>query len=367
MEAWQLFDFQTTNFAPQSVTNILTAVHATGSHVLWMNPPCSSAILENFVQYFLSNMATYWPRSDSCQFDVNVNETRLCATSTRHPRMKDPHTPNMCTKFSKFHDSICESGPSDSSGWTGAVAPASNRRQNQQTKSPLGHPRCHTWAEEGPLRTTNFQHPLGGTVSGCRFLAAPKQSNVSSNVLAQDPLKRALLPTLAGKTLICHCQAPEECRADALAQAYESEAMIHSQTFTPPQPSSKATHDWLAPQTGIGDILKDLRHAIVKIVSKHWLRNAAKAAWAVRSRSNDDILAATKSFLQSAGFHPHLSVHPNQPFRLGLIRNVLQLMQDPDVALIDIAKSGFHTGVFEPTGFSGIWRRQQTEPREISF
>ena len=111
--------------------------------------------------------------------------------------------------------------------------------------------------------------------------------------------------------------------------------------------------------------------AIVEIVSKHGLHNAARAAWAVRSRSpflqdkhNDDILAATQSFLQSSGFHANLSVHPNQPFRLGLIRHLLQLMQDPHIGHIDIAESGFTTGVFEPIRFSGFPRHQQTEARE---
>ena len=62
------------------------------------------------------------------------------------------------------------------------------------------------------------------------------------------------------------------------------------------------------PRAGTGDIFKDLRHTIVEIVSKHGLHNAARAAWTARTRSpfmqdkhNDDILAATKSFLQSAG------------------------------------------------------------------
>ena len=130
--------------------------------------------------------------------------------------------------------------------------------------------------------------------------------------------------------------------------------MIHSKAFTPatlqqndtsfdtePHGFSRSADgggvhssgDWLAPHTGITDIFNDLRHAIVEIVSKHWLHNPARGAWAVRSRSpsmqdkhNDDIMAATKSFLQSEGFHPNLSVHPNQPFRLGLIRHLLQLI-----------------------------------------
>ena len=114
-------------------------------------------------------------------------------------------------------------------------------------------------------------------------------------------------------------------------------------------------------------VFRDFRHAIIDIVSKHGLHNAARAAWAVRSLSpfmtdkhNDDILAATKSLLQSAGLHPNLSVHPNEPFRLGLFSNRLQ----PDIGLIDMAESGFHTGVFDPILFSGIWCRQQTEARE---
>ena len=69
----------------------------------------------------------------------------------------------------------------------------------------------------------------------------------------------------------------------------------------------------------------------------------------MKDKHNDDILAATKSHLQSAGFHPKLSGHPNQLCRLELIRNLLQLMQDPDDGLID-AESGFHTGAFEPYG-----------------
>ena len=34
-------------------------------------------------------------------------------------------------------------------------------------------------------------------------------------------------------------------------------------------------------------------------------------------------------------YSPNLSVHPNQPFQLGLLRNLLQLMQDRDIGLID--------------------------------
>ena len=109
--------------------------------------------------------------------------------------------------------------------------------------------------------------------------------------------------------------------------------------------SVHSSGDWLA---------KNLRHAIVDVISKYGLHNAASAAWAARSRSsvlqdnhNDDALAATKSFLQSEGLHPDLSVIPNQPFRLGLLRTLLQLMDDPNIGLIDIAESGFHAGVFE--------------------
>ena len=43
-------------------------------------------------------------------------------------------------------------------------------------------------------------------------------------------------------------------------------------------------------------------------------------------------------------------------------------MQDPYIGLIYIAESGFHTGVFEPIRFSGVWRRQATEAIEdLSF
>ena len=43
MEPWQLYDFQTSRLVHQNVIAILTAVHATGCHVLWENPPSSIA------------------------------------------------------------------------------------------------------------------------------------------------------------------------------------------------------------------------------------------------------------------------------------------------------------------------------------
>ena len=64
----------------------------------------------------------------------------------------------------------------------------------------------------------------------------------------------------------------------------------------------------------------------------------------MQDKHNDEIFAVTTSFLQSAGLQPDQSTHPNQPFRLGLLRHLLQLMQDPDIGLIDIAESGFPYG-----------------------
>ena len=112
-----------------------------------------------------------------------------------------------------------------------------------------------------------------------------------------------------------------------------------------------SSSDWLAPRAGA-----NLRQATVKIVSKHGLRNVARAARAARSRS---------PFMQDyQGLQPDQSIHPNQPFRLGLLRHLLQVMQDPDLGLIDTAESGFHTDVFEPIQFSGIWHRQTAEAKE---
>ena len=85
----------------------------------------------------------------------------------------------------------------------------------------------------------------------------------------------------------------------------------------------------------------------------------------MQDKHTDDILAATKSFLQSAVLHPNLSVHLKTSLSFGASpQPILQLMQDPDMGLIDMAEPGFHTGVFEPTRFSGIWRRQATEARQ---
>ena len=72
----------------------------------------------------------------------------------------------------------------------------------------------------------------------------------------------------------------------------------------------------------------------------------------------DEILSAASRITPKA-------VRSSQPaLSLKAHSHLLQLMQNPDIGLIDSAESGFHTGVFEPTGFAGNWRRQQTEARE---
>ena len=68
MDPLQTFELQTQDLIHQNVMNSLTAVHATGGDVLWMNPPSSVALQMNFVQDFLSNIATCWLWVDACQF-----------------------------------------------------------------------------------------------------------------------------------------------------------------------------------------------------------------------------------------------------------------------------------------------------------
>ena len=67
MEPWQ----QNNRLVHENVTAILTAVHATGDLVLWVNPPSTSAIHWDVVQDFLFNIARHWLWVDACQFDVD--------------------------------------------------------------------------------------------------------------------------------------------------------------------------------------------------------------------------------------------------------------------------------------------------------
>ena len=86
----------------------------------------------------------------------------------------------------------------------------------------------------------------GGTIDHKTFAPLPRRNSFKvsvfggiqaikhySNALAQNPLKRALFPMLAGKALVCHCQAHEVCHADVLVQAYESEVMACSKISCP--------------------------------------------------------------------------------------------------------------------------------------
>ena len=107
-----------------------------------------------------------------------------------------------------------------------------------QTRSPLGHPQCCTWGEVGPLITRLSHRHLGANSFKVSVFGRTQAIKHYSNALAQDPLKRALLPTFAGKALVCHCPAHEECHADVFVQAYESEVMACCQDFLSKDPSA---------------------------------------------------------------------------------------------------------------------------------
>ena len=110
--------------------------------------------------------------------------------------------------------------------------------------------------------------------------------------------------------------------------------------------------DWIAPQTGTTTF-----------------QRPASATCAVRSRSplmqdkhNDDILEATKCFLQSARFHTNLSVHPNH-LSLGVIRIRRSSCRSKTLESSTLRVS-FYKGVFESIEFSDIWHRKKIEARE---
>ena len=145
-----------------------------------------------------------------------------------------------------------------------------------------------------------------GTIAHKTFPASPLgQSNGTAVPSLKIRTSEPSCQRCQARHLFCHCLAHEECHADVLARAYESEVMTLPEVFTPatlqrndaslvtePHGFSRSagggvhsSGEWLVPRAGIRDIFKDLRHAIVEIVSRHGLHNAASAAWAARSRS----------------------------------------------------------------------------------
>ena len=189
----------------------------------------------------------------------------------------------------------------------------------------------------------DFHHP---TKYGYPLIKVLRESSMAVVFIDTDAALGPVTPSPSGRAL----QGGNNC------PAFQAQLGL-SEADRRPMTSSRAA------QSGTSD--EDLRHAVVEFVSEYGLHNAARAAWAVRSRSpfiqdkpNDDILAATQSYLQSPGFHRNFSAHPSHPLRLELIRNKLQLMKDPDIGPIDIAESGFHTGGVKPR------RRQAAKTEE---
>ena len=104
--------------------------------------------------------------------------------------------------------------------WSGAIAPDSAAVVKP---SRLSADKITSWAP------TMLYVGRGGTIAHKTFPASPWGNSFKvlvfgrtqaikhhSNALVQDPLKRALLPTFAGKALVCHCPAHEECQQTRL-------------------------------------------------------------------------------------------------------------------------------------------------------
>ena len=89
--------------------------------------------------------------------------------------------------------------------------------------------------------------------------------------------------------------------------------------------------------------------------------NTGSATWPWRHGRHE---AAHLSCKTSKDYSQISQFTPTSPFVWSFSANLLQVMQDPDMGLIDTAESGFHTDVFEPIQFSGIWHRQTAEAKE---
>ena len=199
-------------------------------------------------------------------------------------------------------------------------------------------------------------------------------------------MRTSLFQHLPGRHLFVIVPHMKSVTADALAQAYESDVMVPLKAFTTrnlPAKRHRICHgttwffvvrrwwsvhssgDRLAPRTcsktsGTPQSRSFQNTGSTTQSGQGWHEAAQLSC---RKNHNDDILAATKSLLQQQDYSPNLSVHPNSPFQLGLLRNLLQLMQVPDIGLIDSSRVRIPHGCSNQYG-SGIWRRQPTEARE---
>ena len=114
------------------------------------------------------------------EFPVQKHASSTEEWPTHHIPSRSVH------EICQAHRSFRESGLSwtfSRSGQTPSLRaqqPLTSPAVSQQTRSPLGHPRWYTWAEEVRLRTRPFQHLFGATVSRCQFWSAPRQSSVTA-------------------------------------------------------------------------------------------------------------------------------------------------------------------------------------------
>ena len=200
-----------------------------------------------------------------------------------HLRMKGPHIkfpPNLCTRFVKLiAHFVCRDSRKLFALWSGATSP---------TSATVVKPSRFLADKIASWPPTMLYGGRSGTIDQKTFPPSPWSNSLKvavfgrtqaikhyRNALAQHPLKRALLPTLAGKALVCHCLAHEECNADVLVQTYECEVTAcakipspvtlqqHYESFAAaPQGFSRSADgggvhssgDRPAPRAGIGEI-----------------------------------------------------------------------------------------------------------------
>ena len=197
-------------------------------HVLWVHPPFSFAFQWDFVQDFLSNTATLWLWVDACQFDLNVCELWLFATSSQGllplapQRNHESHPPPaVCAQFAKL---VAPFVSRDSHGFFTLWSDAHRSGLSCRCQAlPSFCRQDHLVGTHDVVRGQRWNHctqdfpsiPLGQQLQGVSFSPHPG-NQASQQRSCSGSVQVSPLANVRRQGAVCHCPAHEECQQTRL-------------------------------------------------------------------------------------------------------------------------------------------------------
>ena len=382
-----------------AIVEVVLRVYRAGGHFSWENPPSSLALRESFVRDMVSDAHCQLVFAPACKYGKPWPKTWLFITSWpplhalggvckhyAHPPITGrdsngrffsketaEYPPDLASAFAQCVLPLLDTDTySLLDVWSALDVPPEKQSFRSGTLDCMPHDCVDVKrGKDGTSFPACWGNPFKVSVHGREQCLRKYAALLHASKVPLGPLM--------GKSLSCSCKCTDHCHADILADAVNASLRPPAPCTTPAAVRCAdggglpSTGDWSTPDAKT-DFLHDLRKRLLHVVEKHGVvqRVLQHASSPTRDCPLPEdlqtiVVDTVAAWCREQSRPGSCEICPGQPFRLGLLHDLLSLCHDPDVALPAQLAAGVPTGCVSPIRASGIWRECGVTPSEPEF